>query len=318
MVLIVCVDDNETMLDLTADILRLERSECDIHTFVSPKQALSFIKERGCDLLLTDFSMPVMNGVELITQVKTLGYGTYCILVTGSSPYALREHYPGDVFDGLLKKPYSYRELLSLIDVGLRVREESLAKQEAKVPTPEALAEPPGISRDSAVREARAFLGPVWEEADLASPPLDVEYGCQTPGYFAVSVKEEIDRAIRYSRSLTVVKIDLDDLTQARAELGLAQDADLAKMVLRIITPNLRSSDKVTYRRPWILLLLAETASDAKQDVIQRLAGSLRSRGILVAKGREGEPGLAFSSRTYTFERQAERAPFTEELNPDA
>ncbi len=318
MVLIVCVDDNETMLDLTADILRLERSECDIHAFVSPKQALSFIKERGCDLLLTDFSMPVMNGVELITQVKTLSHSTYCILVTGSSPYALREHYPGDVFDGLLKKPYSYRELLSLIDVGLRVREESLAKQAVEVPAPEALAEPSGISRDSAVREARAFLGRVWEEADLASPPLDVEYGCQTPGYFAVRVKDEIGRAIRYSRSLTVVKIDLDDLTQARAELGLAQDADLAKMVLRIITPNLRSSDLVTYRHPWILLLLPETASDAKQHVIQRLAGSLRSRGILVAKGREGKPGLAFSSRTYSSERQVERELFTEELNPGA
>ncbi|MBN2208417.1 MAG: response regulator [Candidatus Coatesbacteria bacterium] len=317
MVLIVCVDDNETMLDLTADILRLERSECDIHTFVSPKQALSFIKERGCDLLLTDFSMPAMNGVELIGQVKALGYGTYCILVTGSSPYALREHYPGDVFDGLLKKPYSYRELLSLIDVGLRVREMSLAKQEAKALPPEALAEPSGLSRDAAVREVRAFLGRVWEEADLASPPSDLEYGCHTPAYFAVRVKEEIGRAMRYSRSLTVVKIDLDDLKQARAELGLTQDTDLARMVLRIVTPNLRSSDLVTYRHPLILLLLPETSGDAKQHVIQRLAGSLRSRGILVTKGREGEPGLAFSSRTYSFERQAEREPFAEDIDSD-
>jgi len=317
MVLIVCVDDNETMLDLTADILRLERSECDIHTFVSPKQALSFIKERGCDLLLTDFSMPAMNGVELIGQVKTLGYGTYCILVTGSSPYALREHYPGDVFDGLLKKPYSYRELLSLIDVGLRVREMSLAKQEAKALPPEALVEPAGVSRDAAVREARAFLGRVWDDADLVSPPSDVEYGCQTPAYFAVRVKEEIGRAMRYSRSLTVVKIDLDDLKQARAELGLAQDTDLARMVLRIVTPNLRSSDLVTYRHPWILLLLPETSGDAKQHVIQRLAASLRSRGILVTKGREGEPGLAFSSRTYSFEQQAEREPLAEDFDSD-
>ncbi len=317
MVLIVCVDDNETMLDLTADILRLERSECDIRTFVSPRQALGFIKEEGCDLLLTDFSMPVMNGVELITQVKTLGYGTYCILVTGSSPYALREHYPGDVFDGLLKKPYSYRELLSLIDVGLRMREEIIAKREAKVPAPEAPAELSGTSWDSAVREARAFLGKVWDEADLSSPALDVEYGCKTPAYFAVRVKEEIDRAIRYSRSLMVVKIDLNDLTQARAEFGLTQDTDLAKMILRIITPILRNSDLVAYRHPWILLLLPETGSNAGQYVIQRLMGSLRTRGILVTKGQEGEPGLAFSSRTYSFGRQSDRECFREEPDPN-
>ncbi|HUT04225.1 MAG TPA: response regulator [bacterium] len=313
MVRIVCVDDNETMLDLTADILRLERSECDIQTFVSPRQALAFIKENDCDLLLTDFSMPVMNGIDLITQVKSLGLNTYCILVTGSSPYALREHYPGDVFDALLKKPYSYRELLSLIDMGLKVREEALAKQEVKAAEAEAPLEAAGVSRDMVARDVRSFLGKVWEEADLASPPLDVEYGCQTAAYFAVRVKEELDRAMRYSRSVSMVKINLEDLAQARAEFGVAQDAELTKMILRIIRPNIRGSDLITFQHPSILLLLPETSEEARQHVIQRLTNSLRSRGILIAKGFEGKTGLVFSSRSYSFTPEGEQKRFSKE-----
>lgn len=317
MVQIVCVDDNETMLDLTADILRLERSECDIHTFVSAKQALAFMRENGCDLLLTDFSMPGMNGVELITHVKTLDSGIYCILVTGSSPYALREHYPGDVFDGLLKKPYSYRELLSLIDVGLKVRAEQLSKKTEPASPEKASSAEPRITREAAVREARAFLGKVWEEADLASPPLDLEYGCQNPAHFAVRVKEEISRAMRYSRSFSILKIDLNDITQARAELGLEHDTDLAKMVLRIITPNIRSSDLVTYRHPWILLLMPEAGEPARQRIGARLLGSLRSRGILIAKGPDVGSGVVLSSQTYSFEKRESRRSMEGEFDSD-
>lgn len=312
MVLIVCVDDNETMLDLTADILRLERSECDIKTFVSPTQALAFLKENECDLLLTDFSMPVMNGVDLITQVKSLGLNAYCILVTGSSPYALREHYPGDVFDALLKKPYSYRELLSLIDMGLKVREEMLAKQELKtqeLKTAEAEAplEAAGVGRDMVARDVRAFLGKVWDEADLTSPALDMEYGCQTAAYFAVRVKEELDRAMRYNRSVSMIKINLGDLAQARAEFGITQDAELIKMILRIIRPNMRSSDLITFQHPSVLLLLPEASEDMAEHVVQRLSNSLRSRGILIAKGAEANAGLVFSSRSYSFTPEEQR-----------
>ncbi|MBN1592714.1 MAG: response regulator, partial [Candidatus Coatesbacteria bacterium] len=286
-------------------------SECDIRTFVSPRQALKFIEEEGCDLLLTDFSMPAMNGVELITKVKALGHGTYSILVTGSSPYALREQYPGDVFDSLLKKPYSYRELLSLIDVGLRMREEMAAKRE-KPPVVEKAPEPSGASWDSAVREARAFLEKVWEEADPTSQVQDQEYGCKTAAYFAVRVKEEIDRAIRYLRALTLIKVDLNDLTQARAEFGLTQDTELAKMILRIFTPNLRNSDLVAYRHPWVLIMLPETNNDSGQYVIKRLIAALKARGIHISKSADADSSGAFSYRTFSFGHRGTREKYRE------
>ena len=300
--LIVCVDDNQTMLDLTADILRLERSECEIHTFISAKQALGFIAESGCDVLLTDFSMPGMNGVELINEVKALDDTTYCILVTGSSPYALREHYPGDVFDGLLKKPYSYKELLSLLDVGVKAREKHKLNRKQGAIVSEPGDQVPSMTLESAIREARAFLSDVWDEADFAVSPLDLEYGCRQPAYFAVRVKEEMKRARRYGHSACVIKMDLTNLSQVKAEFGLAQDTDFAKMVLR-------SSDLVTYRNPRIFIFLPETNETGKTLIVNRLINGLRSRGILAAKDADSA-GVIFSTQIYSFkEESAEELP---------
>lgn len=306
---IVCVDDNETMLEVTADILRLERSDCEIQTFVSPKKALAFVSEKGCDVLLTDFSMDAMNGIELITQVKKLDSSIYCILVTGSSPYTLREHYPGDIFDGLIKKPYSYRELLSVIDVGLQVRAQLMAKEAQAKPAPVEVEGAPADTRDSALRDARSFLGRIWDEADAAAPMVDIELGCQSPGHFAARVKEEINRAARYSRSVSLVKIDATGLSgEERGSQG-RQEGWSAKMILRMIMPNLRSSDLVTYQHQRVFLLLPETGERGTQSVIGRLTSNIKSKGMRVSLGQNSPGAVVFSSRTYSFSgEQDERA----------
>jgi response regulator RpfG family c-di-GMP phosphodiesterase len=61
----------------------------DGHVFNSPKEALEFLKENKPDLVISDFMMPDMNGLEFLTEVKKLYPEVSKILLTG---YADKEN----------------------------------------------------------------------------------------------------------------------------------------------------------------------------------------------------------------------------------
>ncbi len=49
----------------------------------SPHDAFERIKSESIDLLLSDYEMPGMNGLELVTQLRTEGYTLPVILMSG-------------------------------------------------------------------------------------------------------------------------------------------------------------------------------------------------------------------------------------------
>ena len=65
---IVIVDDTSFNLDLL-EIL-LSQLNLQATRFTSPTLALAYIKENPTDLLLTDYNMPEVNGLELIQEAK--------------------------------------------------------------------------------------------------------------------------------------------------------------------------------------------------------------------------------------------------------
>jgi CheY-like chemotaxis protein len=82
---IMIVDD----MDLTLDILkRLLEHEglTDVKTYDSPLDALLDL-EQGIvpDLIVTDFRMPLMNGVEFLKRAKQLSPATRAIIISGDT-----------------------------------------------------------------------------------------------------------------------------------------------------------------------------------------------------------------------------------------
>lgn len=85
---IVVVDDEKIITDTIETLLSLEFTD-EIATFNSAKEALEDIQHNGVDVVLSDFLMPEMNGLEFLTQVKKLAPNACLIMLTG---YADKEN----------------------------------------------------------------------------------------------------------------------------------------------------------------------------------------------------------------------------------
>lgn len=78
---ILVVDDQEVICDLIAEYLRADGHEAV--TAVDSSEALAVFASEGFDLVISDQSMPGMNGVQLAAAMKELAPGTPVILLTG-------------------------------------------------------------------------------------------------------------------------------------------------------------------------------------------------------------------------------------------
>ena len=85
---IVVVDDERIVTSAFKTLLKVEGFS-DAHFFNSPKDALTFLKDNQPDLVISDFLMPEMNGLEFLSEVKKLYPEVSKILLTG---YADKEN----------------------------------------------------------------------------------------------------------------------------------------------------------------------------------------------------------------------------------
>ena len=66
---IVIVDDNATNLVLMAALARAAEAT-EVRTYESPRQALSETIEQGADLIIVDYMMPEIDGIEFIQKLR--------------------------------------------------------------------------------------------------------------------------------------------------------------------------------------------------------------------------------------------------------
>ncbi len=79
---VLVVDDEPANLDT---FKRVFRRDYKMEFAETPAKALDTLKEKSFDVMLTDFSMPGMDGVDLILQAKAMCPDLGCIIVTGFS-----------------------------------------------------------------------------------------------------------------------------------------------------------------------------------------------------------------------------------------
>lgn len=85
---IVVVDDEKVVTSSISALLKVEGFS-DAHFFNSPTEALSFLEINRPDLVISDFYMPEMNGLEFLSKVKKIHPEVSRILLTG---YADKEN----------------------------------------------------------------------------------------------------------------------------------------------------------------------------------------------------------------------------------
>ncbi len=80
-VLLLAVDDEPTNLELYQRVFRAQ-PEIRILVAQTGLQALELLRQHTVDILLADFSMPGMTGVELLTHARPIAPDAIAIMVT--------------------------------------------------------------------------------------------------------------------------------------------------------------------------------------------------------------------------------------------
>jgi len=107
------VDDEPMIGEVVKAILELEGFQVEV--FRDPTVALAALKKsRQPDLLLSDFVMPSLNGMELIEQAKKVNPGLKTILFSGNFGNEIMRYYPVKP-DQFLGKPFQPKVLTAMI-----------------------------------------------------------------------------------------------------------------------------------------------------------------------------------------------------------
>lgn len=119
---IVIVDDEEMVLTSLRSFLMLE-TEYEVITYNSPQEALKQLVDGNFDLVVSDYLMPDMNGIDFLLEVKKLHPFATRVLLTG---YADKENAIKAINDvGLyqyVEKPWNNDDFLITIQNGLERR----------------------------------------------------------------------------------------------------------------------------------------------------------------------------------------------------
>jgi len=112
---IVIVDDEKSFTDMIGNLLQ-EHFTVPVYTFTRPEDALKKITALRPGIIVTDYYMPEMNGLEFIRAVHAMAPEIPSMIITGHS-FNLDEHSP----DGLgnlkevLPKPFRWQQLAAAI-----------------------------------------------------------------------------------------------------------------------------------------------------------------------------------------------------------
>lgn len=115
------VDDDDTLLKFFK--IHLNKFFSKVIVVRSASEAISTLKEREIDLVLSDIKMPRMDGIQLMKKVKTHDPSIPVFLISGALLENKQKEVVSEKADGYLKKPFSIDDLHDFIDRGMQVRE---------------------------------------------------------------------------------------------------------------------------------------------------------------------------------------------------
>lgn len=110
---ILVADDEDILRILIADTLE---DDFEIEEAEDGKEALEKIRENDYDLIILDYMMPYLTGLEVLEQVRKEGNDTRVLMLTAKAQDADREQAIQKGADFFMSKPFSPMDLLGLVE----------------------------------------------------------------------------------------------------------------------------------------------------------------------------------------------------------
>lgn len=113
---ILVVDDDRLIVSLLEAGLAESDGDYSVATALSAQEALVKLQQEEFSLVMTDYQMPDMNGVELIQQIRALSPRTPLVLMSAHPPDVMEKMVGKIQADGYLEKPISIYRLWELVE----------------------------------------------------------------------------------------------------------------------------------------------------------------------------------------------------------
>lgn len=224
--------------------------------------ALSVLRARRPDLLITDVEMPGMSGMDLCRIVKANqganGFGFVpVILVTSRREGKIEGLELGA--DDYLVKPFDMQELTARVKSMLRMKtlHDALLDKNRE------------LDRANQELEAKRLELLTLSRTD----PLT---GLHNRRYFEERLQVEFERSRRYRVPLSCVMLDIDHFKHLNDGHGHAAGDEMLRAVAAVARASLRSVDLLArYGGEELIALLPETALDEARGVAERIRASI-------------------------------------------
>jgi diguanylate cyclase (GGDEF)-like protein len=205
---VLCVDNDQDVRELLYEII--SHLGHNGQTAVDGMDAMDKLADKHFDLVITDLSMPRMDGIELIKRIKKDFDDIDIITITA---YEMKYKYTDIIALGasdFISKPFNVDEL------------------EAKL--------------NRIIRERRLRF-------DLKNlTTLDGLTGLYNRRHFDENLRHEGRRALRQNYDLYLLFIDLDGLKTYNDEYGHQQGDNLLRQLAKVISGNVRKDVDSAYR----------------------------------------------------------------------
>ena len=111
---VLIVDDNEVNLTLFAALVK-KLADCESSAFASPTEALAWAADNDFDLLIVDYMMPELDGIEFIRRFRAMPgrEGTPALMVTANDQKPVRYRALDVGANDFLTKPVDKIEFLA-------------------------------------------------------------------------------------------------------------------------------------------------------------------------------------------------------------
>lgn len=242
---ILIIEDEEDILALLSGLLASENYR--VITAGNGREGVEKFQEYTPDLIITDVRMPIMDGIEVLREVKTKESDTEVIILTGHSDEAT-------AIDCLRLGAYDYfRKPLEDIDVLLTAVERVLEKRSLE------------LKNRSLVKQLK--------ELSIK----DSLTGLYNYRYLQSCLDEEIDRSRRYGHNFFILMIDADHFKDINDTYGHLFGDHVLKKLGELLTTQLRSTDRLfRYGGEEFLVIMNELDKSEVVMIVDRLMESIR------------------------------------------
>jgi diguanylate cyclase (GGDEF)-like protein len=278
---ILAVDDDPTSLKLLGTIL--EQDGHEVLTAANGREALAVALEQHPQMVITDWMMPEMDGIELCKHLRRMEEGKklYILILTGRT----EEERIVEAFDAgaddYIVKPFKKRLLLARIKPGLRVTR----LQE---------------DNDRQVREKEERNAQLMKaERRLRSAAMtDSLTDLPNRRYAMKRLEQEWCRAGRVQTPLSLVMLDIDHFKSVNDRFGHDVGDHVLQSTARTIHRMLRRGDTCARMGgEEFLLICPNTTAEAAMLVAERIRAAVEAQ-VVQAGGFQGSVTLSLGVGT--------------------